>query len=205
MPNVFKLSLCTLLALSAPLSAHKKMDSMGLIKKALEANLVPMPTGKDLEKYLIQRVKELGLKYQGAVMTKAQIELGKKLYLDPRISTSYLISCNTCHNLGLAGVDLVSRAVGEGWKPNPHFLNSPTVYNSVFNAVQFWDGRVAHLDEQAKGPISNPVEMNANPKVVEEKINSMPGYVRPLSAPMAITLKSISISSPTPSLCLRRL
>ncbi|CCF81264.1 Cytochrome c551 peroxidase [Helicobacter bizzozeronii CCUG 35545] len=149
-----------------------------LIKRALGANLVPMPQGKDLQKYLIKKVTDLGLSYKGPVMTKAQIELGKKLYLDPRISTSYLISCNTCHNLGLAGVDLVSRAVGEGWKPNPHFLNSPTVYNSVFNSVQFWDGRAAHLGDQAKGPISNPVEMNADPKVVEAKINSMPGYVK---------------------------
>ncbi|WP_104706762.1 cytochrome-c peroxidase [Helicobacter bizzozeronii] len=149
-----------------------------LIKRALGANLVPMPQGKDLQKYLIKKVTDLGLSYKGPVMTKAQIELGKKLYLDPRISTSYLISCNTCHNLGLAGVDLVSRAVGEGWKPNPHFLNSPTVYNSVFNSVQFWDGRAAHLGDQAKGPISSPVEMNADPKVVEAKINSMPGYVK---------------------------
>ncbi|BCZ18119.1 Cytochrome c551 peroxidase [Helicobacter sp. NHP19-003] len=178
MPKILQTSLCAFLALSVPLCAQKKTDSTGLIKKALEAHLVPMPTGKDLDKYLEQRVRELGLAYKGAVMTKGQIELGKKLYLDPRISTSYLISCNTCHNLGLAGVDLVSRAVGEGWKPNPHFLNSPTVYNSVFNTVQFWDGRVAHLDEQAKGPISNPVEMNADPKIVEAKINSMPGYVK---------------------------
>ncbi len=178
--NLFKVSFMSV-GLCAALYAkpsHHTISAQELIKKALDANLMPMPTGKVLDKYLKDKVRDLGLSYKGAVLTKAQIELGKMLYLDPRISTSYLISCNTCHNLGMAGVDTVSRAVGEGWKPNPHFLNSPTVYNSVFNAVQFWDGRVAHLDDQAKGPISNPVEMNADPKVVEAKINSMPGYVK---------------------------
>ncbi|WP_281757564.1 cytochrome-c peroxidase [Helicobacter suis] len=180
MKNFFGLrSVCVALALSGVVHAHaQKNNDLDLIKKALEANLVPMPMGKDLNKYLTQKVRELDPSYKGPVLTKGQIELGKKLYLDPRISTSYLVSCNTCHNLGLAGVDNVSRAVGEGWRPNPHFLNSPTVYNSVFNSVQFWDGRVAHLEQQAKGPIANPVEMNADPKVVEAKINSIPGYVK---------------------------
>ncbi|WP_104696143.1 cytochrome-c peroxidase [Helicobacter salomonis] len=173
--SLVSLGLCTALYAN---KASQTINAQELIKKALDSNLMPMPTGKVLDKYLKDKVRNLGVSYKGPLLTKDQVELGKMLYLDPRISTSYLISCNTCHNLGMAGVDMVSRAVGEGWKPNPHFLNSPTVYNSVFNAVQFWDGRAAHLDEQAKGPITNPVEMNADPKVVEAKINSMPGYVK---------------------------
>ena len=68
-------------------------------------------------------------------------------------------------------------AIGHKWSANPHNLNSPTVLNSVFNDVQFWDGRSAHLGDQAQGPIQNPVEMAAQPKLVEEKITSIPEYV----------------------------
>lgn len=109
--------------------------------------------------------------------TAAKVELGKMLYFDPRLSKSNLISCNTCHNLGLGGADLVPAAIGHKWQPNTQHLNSPTVYNSVFNEIQFWDGRAAHLAEQAQGPIENPVEMAAPKTLIVERINSIPGYV----------------------------
>lgn len=109
--------------------------------------------------------------------TAAKVELGKMLYFDPRLSKSNLISCNTCHNLGLGGADLVPAAIGHKWQPNGQHLNSPTVYNSVFNEIQFWDGRAAHLAEQAQGPIENPVEMAAPKALIVERINSIPEYV----------------------------
>jgi len=61
-----------------------------------------------------------------------------------------LISCNTCHNLAIGGVDGVEVAVGHKWTTNPHHLNSPTVFNAVFMDKQFWDGRAKDLEEQAK-------------------------------------------------------
>lgn len=109
--------------------------------------------------------------------TPAKIELGKMLYFDPRLSKSNLISCNTCHNLGLGGADLVPAAIGHKWQPNGQHLNSPTVYNSVFNEIQFWDGRSAHLADQAQGPIQNPVEMAASKELIVERITSIPEYV----------------------------
>ena len=137
-----------------------------LAKKATDAGLKPMPTGAELKKLT-------GMDKA----SKAQIELGKKLYFDPRISGSNLISCNTCHNLGLGGTDIVPAAIGHKWTMNPSHLNSPTVYNSVFNSSQFWDGRSAHLQDQAKGPVQAAPEMNAKPEVVIEKITSIPEYV----------------------------
>ena len=110
-------------------------------------------------------------------LTNSKIELGKKLYFDPRVSKSGIISCNTCHNLGLGGADGVSAAVGHKWTANPHHLNSPTVYNSVFYKSQFWDGRSPHLADQAKGPIQAGNEMSALPSLVEERITSIPDYV----------------------------
>ena len=106
-----------------------------------------------------------------------KVELGKKLYFEPRLSKSGIISCNTCHNLGLGGVDGVAAAVGHQWTANPHHLNSPTVYNAVFFAAQFWDGRSPDLEDQAQGPMQAAPEMAAPPSLVEERINSIPAYV----------------------------
>ena len=110
-------------------------------------------------------------------MTTEKTELGLKLFFDPRLSKSGIISCNTCHNLGLGGVDGVPAAVGHQWTANPHHLNSPTVYNAVFFKAQFWDGRSPHLEDQAQGPMQATPEMAAPKTLVEERINSIPEYV----------------------------
>jgi cytochrome c peroxidase len=103
-----------------------------------------------------------------------RLNLGKMLYFDPRLSTSFLISCNSCHNVGLGGVDLQETSVGHGWQKGPR--NAPTVLNSVFNVAQFWDGRAKDLEEQAKGPLQASVEMNNNPGRVVETLKSIPEY-----------------------------
>ena len=108
-------------------------------------------------------------------VTAEQIELGRWLFFDPRLSRSHIISCNTCHNLGTGGADNVPVSIGHGWQKGPR--NSPTVFNAVFNAAQFWDGRAADLKEQAKGPVQASVEMNNTPEQVEITLRSMPAYV----------------------------
>ena len=105
----------------------------------------------------------------------ARVELGKMLFFDPRLSASHLISCNTCHNVGLGGVDLQETSVGHGWQKGPR--NAPTVLNSVFNIAQFWDGRARDLAEQAKGPVQASVEMSNSPRQVVATLKSMPEYV----------------------------
>jgi cytochrome c peroxidase len=110
-------------------------------------------------------------------ITNEKAQLGKLLYFDPRLSKSGLISCNTCHNLGLGGVDGVSAAIGHKWTANPHHLNSPTVYNAVFNSSQMWDGRFKDLEEQAGGPVVAAPEMDSTPELVESRLRSIPQYV----------------------------
>jgi len=105
----------------------------------------------------------------------ARLELGKMLFFEPRLSASHLISCNTCHNVGLGGVDLQETSVGHGWQKGPR--NAPTVFNSVFNIAQFWDGRAKDLAEQAKGPVQASVEMNNSPEQAIVTLKSMPEYV----------------------------
>lgn len=113
----------------------------------------------------------------GNMITAEKVELGKKLYFEPRLSKSGIISCNTCHNLGLGGADGVAAAVGHKWTANPHHLNSPTVYNAVFFQKQFWDGRSHSLEDQAQGPMQAGPEMAAPQSLVVDRINSIPEYV----------------------------
>jgi cytochrome c peroxidase len=105
-----------------------------------------------------------------------RLQLGKMLFFEPRLSASYLISCNTCHNVGLGGADLQETSTGHGWQKGPR--NAPTVLNSVFNIAQFWDGRAPDLAAQAKGPVQASVEMNSTPEQVVATLKSIPGYVK---------------------------
>ncbi len=108
--------------------------------------------------------------------TPEKVELGKKLYYDPRLSLSGVISCNTCHNLASYGVDNVETALGHEFKTGGR--NSPTVLNAGFHVAQFWDGRAKTLEDQAKGPILAHVEMAMpNPEYVVAKLKTIPGYV----------------------------
>jgi cytochrome c peroxidase len=109
-------------------------------------------------------------------VTDAKVTLGRILYYDPRLSASQKISCNTCHPLDAYGAE--SKPVSTGHKNQKGTRNAPTVYNAAGHFVQFWDGRAPTVEEQAKGPITNPVEMAmpSNAAAVQV-IKSMPEYV----------------------------
>lgn len=107
----------------------------------------------------------------------AKIELGKMLYFDPRLSVDGTISCNSCHNVMSDGGD--GRPVGVGVRGQRGGRGSPTVWNSAFHSVQFWDGRAASLEDQAVGPLTNPIEMGMpSHDLVIERIKKIPGYVQ---------------------------
>jgi cytochrome c peroxidase len=109
------------------------------------------------------------------IANAAMVELGKKLFFDPRLSRSGFISCNSCHNLSLGGTDNLRTSIGHGWQEGP--INSPTVLNASLNLAQFWDGRAKDLQEQAGGPIANPGEMASTHALAVDVIASIPGYV----------------------------
>jgi len=92
------------------------------------------------------------------ITSDSKIELGHILYFDTRLSKDGNISCNSCHNLDSYGVDNLPTSPcelgGNGGR------NSPTTLNAALHNVQFWDGRAADVEEQAGGPVLNPVEMN---------------------------------------------
>ena len=102
------------------------------------------------------------------------------LYFDPRLSASHAISCNSCHNIGLGGADGQEKSIGHRWQQGGR--NAPTVFNAVFNTAQFWDGRAKDLEEQAGGPMVNPIEMALTEGHVAEQLRGIPGYVAAFKA-----------------------
>lgn len=106
----------------------------------------------------------------------AKVELGRMLYYENRLSKSHQFSCNSCHKLDQYGVD--NEPTSSGHKGQRGDRNSPTVYNAAAHFVQFWDGRAATVEDQAKGPILNPVEMAmTDEKAVIATLKSIPEYV----------------------------
>ncbi|WP_198598394.1 cytochrome-c peroxidase [Mangrovicella endophytica] len=111
---------------------------------------------------------------KGNAATRDKVELGRMLWFDPRLSASGILNCNSCHNLAAGGTDNLETSIGHGWQKGPR--NSPTVFNSIFNVAQFWDGRAEDLKSQAKGPIQASVEMAATPEHVIGVLKSIPTY-----------------------------
>ncbi len=109
-------------------------------------------------------------------VTVEKINLGRMLYYEPRLSLNQELSCNSCHILDQYGVD--GKPTSDGFKGQKGDRNSPTVYNAAGHFVQFWDGRAADVEAQAKGPVMNPVEMAMpSEKQVVMVLTSMPEYV----------------------------
>ena len=107
-------------------------------------------------------------------LTAEKIELGKQLYFDPRLSEDSTVSCATCHD------------PAKGWSNSDRFATgiraqvggrgAPTILNAGYLQMQFWDGRAAHVEGQALGPIENPIEMAMSMPLLIERLNKIPGY-----------------------------
>ncbi|MBM4092279.1 MAG: cytochrome-c peroxidase [Planctomycetes bacterium] len=107
-------------------------------------------------------------------VTAEKIALGKMLYFDKRLSKDGTISCATCHDPAMAWTE--HEATSTGINGQVGGANSPTVINAAYATVQFWDGRAGSLEEQALGPIENPIEMGHDLKVLVEQLGQIPEY-----------------------------
>src|SRR5437868_751992 len=114
--------------------------------------------------------------------SKEKAELGWLLYFDPRISSDQNVSCASCHAPEHAFTDAAPVSTGIGKQKGGR--SAPTVINRAYSTFQFWDGRAPSLEEQAKGPLANPVEMTSSKDAVEAhrtvvaNIKRVPGYVQ---------------------------
>ena len=108
-------------------------------------------------------------------ITAEKVELGKMLFFDPRFSETGTVSCFSCHNVMEGGDD--HRSVSIGVHGQAGGRNAPTVWNSAFLSSQFWDGRAATLEEQAVGPVTNPIEMGMGSlDDALGRLQAIPGY-----------------------------
>jgi cytochrome c peroxidase len=116
-----------------------------------------------------------------ALMLDARkVSLGRRLFHDKRLSRDDTVACASCHDLELGGGDASPVAMGVANQRGT--VNSPTVLNSAFNFSQFWDGRAATLEEQAEGPVHNPIEMDTNWDQVIKKLSLDAEYVQQFKA-----------------------
>lgn len=128
----------------------------------------------------------------------AMVALGKMLYFEKRLSKNQDVSCNSCHMLDKGGVD--GSATSSGHKAQKGGRNAPTVFNAALHTAQFWDGRAKDVEEQAKGPILNPIEMAMpNAEAVIAVLKSMPEYVAAFQAAFpgqadAVTYDNVGIA-----------
>ncbi len=107
-------------------------------------------------------------------LTPAKVELGRQLYFDKRLSIDGTVSCATCHDPALGWTD--NAPVSTGVKGSKGGRSAPTVVNRILGRTQFWDGRAASLEEQAVGPVANPVEMGFTTEAAAERLNGVEGY-----------------------------
>jgi cytochrome c peroxidase len=138
----------------------------------------PPPTKVEVDEEFLRTFKPApaAMEDEKNPITEEKVALGRMLYYEHRLSRGQTLSCNSCHLLDKYGVD--SAPTSTGHKEQKGNRNAPTVYYAAGHILQFWDGRAADVEEQAGGPMLNPVEM-AMPKaeVVEATLRSMPGYV----------------------------
>lgn len=131
------------------------------------------------------------IEISGRPVTLEQASLGRMLFYETRLSRDHDLSCNSCHSLTDYGVD--HETVSNGAQGQRGTRNAPSVYNAAGHMAQFWDGRAATIEEQAKGPILNPVEMampsdwdlvlelSADPVYVSAFRRAFPGQANPVT------------------------
>ncbi len=128
----------------------------GVLAQSATATSGPMPVGKPIEIKAPLGLPPVPIPADNPP-TEGTIALGRRLYYDPLLSVDSTISCASCHAPQFAFADKRPLSVGVGGQPGKR--HAPTVINSAYSTLQFWDGRAASLEKQAKGPMTNPVEM----------------------------------------------
>lgn len=122
----------------------------------------------------------------------SKVHLGRRLFMEEKLSGDESMSCNNCHQLDNCGVD--NLALSAGVNGDLSEFNSPSVFNAAYNFKQFWDGRAETLQEQAALPIENPKEMNGNFPTIIKKLKNNQSYLKEFNAiyPDGISKASIT-------------
>lgn len=161
-------------ACSKDKAAEKSEKSESAVVKKEAA---PKPAGVSVPSGLLALYGALPASFETSdvQLSDEAIALGRQLYFEARVSKDGTVSCNSCHGLDNYGVD--GKVVSEGVGAQKGERNAPTVFNAAGHFVQFWDGRAANVEEQAKGPVLNPIEHGLkDAKEVEKILAGIDGY-----------------------------
>ena len=153
---------------TAKLTADEKQTILAWISEERSKLTWSIDSSKDLKGEPIQ---PLPLK---VTVDDKKIALGQKLFHDTSLSGDNTLSCASCHYLTKGGTDQAKVATGIKGQQGP--INSPTVFNAMYNVAQFWDGRAKDLQAQAAGPVANPGEMGEQWDNVIAKLKQIPEY-----------------------------
>ena len=153
---------------TAKLTADEKQTILAWISEERSKLTWSIDSSKDLKGEPIQ---PLPLK---VAVDDKKIALGQKLFHDTSLSGDNTLSCASCHDLTKGGTDQAKVATGIKGQQGP--INSPTVFNAMYNVTQFWDGRAKDLQTQAAGPVANPGEMGEQWDNVIAKLKQIPEY-----------------------------
>ncbi|MCK5943850.1 MAG: cytochrome-c peroxidase [Planctomycetes bacterium] len=141
--------------------------------------VVPRAPGDDEPVEVLPDIEELS-EQTGIEPEPERIELGRRLFHDPRLSRDHTVSCATCHDLRFGGTDRFHRAVGIDGQVGP--VNTPTVFNAALSVAQFWDGRAHDLQDQAAGPPEAAGEMDSSFAEIVARIQKDADYVEAFRA-----------------------
>jgi cytochrome c peroxidase len=150
------------------------MSVIGCTKKEPPAPAAEEAAAVDKEKPAVVAVEPILPLPSSVDVNMDKVLLGRSLYHDTILSGDGTIACVTCHSLDHGGAEPRKSSTGIRGQIGP--INSPTVLNSGYNFVQFWDGRAKDLQEQAAGPVANPGEMGANWDQVVERLKKNKEY-----------------------------
>ena len=153
---------------TAKLTEDEKQTILAWISEERSKLIWSIDSSKDLKGEPIQ---PLPLK---VTVDDKKIALGQKLFHDTSLSGDNTLSCASCHDLTKGGTDQAKVATGIKGQQGP--INSPTVFNAMYNVAQFWDGRAKDLQAQAAGPVANPGEMGEQWDNVIAKLKQIPEY-----------------------------
>ncbi len=143
------------------------LDMASADDSPVSSKLVPVITPKFLEFYFSPKLEQ-------PILDTRKVELGRRLFHDPVLSSNGSVSCASCHNISNGGADARARSIGVSGRPSSR--NSPSVLYVGEQISQFWDGRASTLELQMDGPIKHPDEMGNNWPTIERKLQSLSHY-----------------------------
>jgi cytochrome c peroxidase len=177
----------------SPVPAAKAATAAAANREGAQAGAQEQGHEEGINRRLLRRFQPVVGQGGSATVTPDKVALGRMLFYDVRLSKAHNLSCNSCHDLSKNGAD--GLPTSRGHKGQMGSRNAPTVYNAATHIAQFWDGRAETVEQQAQGPIVNPIEMANNERRLVQTLSSIPAYVEAFRAVYPKQAQPISLAN----------